>query len=79
LILLNGVWTVMPEIRGEIVACAKNRHIIVADQFDARVTIKVRGSRIFPNVVTVSAGLDQCIRVLVEMDENDDQQLRSEP
>jgi hypothetical protein len=66
LILLNRVWTLLPEIREEIVACAKSRHVIVADQIDAGVPIKVRGNRIYPNIVTVTSGLNQRIRVLVE-------------
>jgi hypothetical protein len=48
LILLNRVWTIMPEIREEIIACARSRHVIMADQFEAGVTIREGGTRIYP-------------------------------
>jgi len=66
LILLNRVWTILLEIREEIITCAKSRHVIVADQFDTGVTIRERGKRIHPNIVAVTSGLNQRIQVIVE-------------
>jgi len=66
LILLNRVWTIMREIREEIIASAKGHHGIVADQFDEGVQLKQRGSRmsliIFPIVAIVAGELFPVVR-----------------
>ena len=66
LVLLNGVWNTVPEIRGKIVACAKNRHVIVADQFDAGVPRRPNGRRLPCNIITVSSDANQRIHVLIQ-------------
>jgi hypothetical protein len=66
LILLNRVWTIMPEIRERIISVAKSRHVILADQFDARALPRHRGNLLAPNIVTVTSGFNQQIHVIVE-------------
>jgi hypothetical protein len=65
-ILLNGVWNVAPELQDEIVACAKNRHVIVADQFDTGVPAKHHGPRLIRNTITISSDSIQRIHILIQ-------------
>jgi hypothetical protein len=42
LVVLNGVWNVAPELQAEIVAAAKHKHVMVADDFRGRAPQLIR-------------------------------------
>ena len=66
LVLLNRVWSAVPELRNKIVACARNRHVILADQSEAVAPMLRISNRVPTNVVTITAAPKHQIRVVIE-------------
>ncbi|MGH7972168.1 MAG: hypothetical protein ACREIC_25925, partial [Limisphaerales bacterium] len=42
MVILNGIWNLMPEIRGGAFELAKERSVIVADAFDTQLELRKR-------------------------------------
>lgn len=65
LILLNSVWTGVPELRDRIIALATKRHVIVADQLDVT---RYLSSIVAPptTIIKVTSERNRRIRVIVE-------------
>lgn len=55
LVLLNGVWFRVPELRPQILRLGENKHLLLADNFDSSAVEQVRRSGLPVNVVKVSA------------------------
>lgn len=67
LVLLNGVWSLVPELRKEIVVLASQRHVIVADQPLPNPTDLTRGAAHPVHILTVSAFSENSSRIKVEV------------
>ena len=66
LVLLNGVWSVAPEIRQRILSAGKTRHVVIADRFDDGLPARRDGRGPLYNVVTIAQAPNQRIGLLVE-------------
>ena len=65
LLLFNGLWSLMPELRSDIIELARHRLVIVADKLDSRGLMAYATKGLPINIVTTSAEPGGRIRVQV--------------
>jgi hypothetical protein len=63
LVLLNRIWTMMPELRSKIESLARRKHVVVADEFEATPKGLLR---VVSSIVTVTAAANRRVTVRVE-------------
>lgn len=66
LVLINGVWSVAPEMRQRIISCAEKRHVLIADDSASTVPTQRSFRGLLRNIVTVVPDTGPRLRLLVQ-------------